>query len=84
MNFKDTKITQSKRLVILYPLKNTNLPVDITILDEPRVASLSYEARRSLAKELIGAEDVEQKTGKYISCKKKKSTSIYYTFLKNS
>lgn len=65
---KTLKITQNKRLVILYAFKNTNLPVDITILDVPEKGSL-YPAPRPLISVFIEAVEVEHITGIHFSCK---------------
>jgi hypothetical protein len=51
-----------------------NLPVDITILDGPGMASL---LPRSLVRDLREAEDVEHNTGIIFSCLKKRKKTHY-------
>lgn len=56
------KIIHNKRLMILWYFKNTNLPVDIIILDDPGLGSL-YSTPRPLVSIFTEVVDVEHITG---------------------
>lgn len=58
---------------VYYCFENTNLPVDITILDGPTEDLLDEEF---LISERRDALDVEETTGIHFSCLKKKGTRM--------
>lgn len=67
-DFKDTE-NNTIKIPSFILFTNINLPVDITILDDPGTASLSHETPpRSLASAFKEAEDVEHITGIHFSC----------------